>query len=179
MRNVINLIIDPLYIKFFSYCFQVSVTSVAQLCPTLCDPMDCIMPGFPVHHQLPEVTQTHVHWVGDTIQTSHPVSSPSAPAFNLYQHQDLFKWVSSSHQVARVLEVQLQHQSFQWIFRTDFLWDRMVGSPRCLKDFQESSPTPQFKSMNSSALSFLYSPTLTSIQSRTRIFQANMKHSPR
>jgi len=68
--------------------------------------MDCSTSGFPVHHQLPEVTQTHVHWVGDAIQTSHPVSSPSSPAFNLYQHQDLFKWVSSWHQVPRVLEVQ-------------------------------------------------------------------------
>ena len=78
-------------------------------------------PGFPVHHQLPELTQTHVHWVGDAIQPSHPLSSPSTPAFNLSQNQGLFQWVSSSHQVANVLEFQLQHQSFQWIFRTDFL----------------------------------------------------------
>ena len=76
---------------------------------------------FPVHHQLPELTQTHVHWVGDAIQPSHPLSSPSPPTFNLFQHQDLFKWVSSSHQVAKILEFQLQYQSFQWIFRTDFL----------------------------------------------------------
>ena len=75
----------------------------------------------PIHHQLPEFTQTHVHWVGDAIQPSHPLSSPSPPAFNQSQHQGLFKWVSSSHQVAKVLEFQLQHQSFQWIFRTDFL----------------------------------------------------------
>ena len=68
-----------------------------------------------------EFTQTHVHWVGDAIQPSHPLSSPSPPAFNLSQHQGLFKWVSSSHQVAKVLEFQLQHQSFQWIFRTNFL----------------------------------------------------------
>ena len=91
--------------------------------------MDCSMPGFPVHHQLPELTQTHVHRVGDAIQPSHPPSSPSPPAFNLVQHQDLFHWVSSSHQVAKVLEFQLQHQSFRWIFRTDFLSDRLVGSP--------------------------------------------------
>ena len=87
----------------------------------LCDPMECSMPGLPVHHQLPEFTQTHVHWVGDVIQPSHPLSSPSPPAFNLSQHQGLFKWVSSLHQVAKVLEFQLQHQSFQWIFRTVFL----------------------------------------------------------
>ena len=72
-------------------------SSVAQLCPTLCDPRDCSMPGLPVHHQLLELTQTHVHWAGDAIQPSHPLSSPSPPAFNLSQHQGLFKWVSSSH----------------------------------------------------------------------------------
>ena len=71
-------------------------------------------PGLPVHHHLPESTQTHVHWVDDAIQPSHPLSSPSPPALNLSQHQGLFKWVSSSHQVAKVLEFQLQHQSFQW-----------------------------------------------------------------
>ena len=87
-----------------------SVSSVAQSCPTLCDPIDCNMPGLPVPHQLPEFTQTHVHWIGDAIQSSHPLSSPSPPALNLSQHQGLFKWVSSSHQVAKVLEFQLQHQ---------------------------------------------------------------------
>jgi len=71
--------------------------------------MNCSMPGLPVQHQLPEFTQTHIHWVDDTIQPSHPLSSPSPPAFNLSQHQSLFKWVSSSHQVAKVLELQLQH----------------------------------------------------------------------
>ena len=95
-------------------------SSIAQSCPTLCDPMDCSTPGLPGHHQLPEFTQTHVHWVGDDIQPSHPLSSPS-PAFNLSQHQGLFKWDSSLHQMAKVLEFQLLHQSFQWIFRTDFL----------------------------------------------------------
>ena len=94
--------------------------SSVQSCPTLCNPMDCSMPGLPVHHQLLESTQTHVHWVGDAIQPSHPLSSPS-PAFNLSQYQGLFKWVCSLHQVAKVLEFQLQYQSFQWIFRTDFL----------------------------------------------------------
>ena len=86
--------------------FQFS--SVAQSCPTLCDPMNRSTPGLPVHHQLPEFTQTHVHWVGDAIQPSHPLSSPSPRAFHLSQHQDLFKWVGSLHQVAKVLELQLQ-----------------------------------------------------------------------
>ena len=99
---------------------SVQFSSVAQSCLILCDPMDCSMPGLPVHHQLPEFTQTHVHWVGDAIQPSHPLSSPSPPALNLSQHQGLFQWVSSSHQMAKVLEFQLQHQSFQWTPRTDF-----------------------------------------------------------
>ena len=98
-----------------------SVSSVAQSCPTLCDPVDCSTLGFSVHHQLPEPTQTHVHWVSDAIQPSHPLLSSSPPIFNLSQHQGLFQWVSSPQQEAKVLEFQLQHQSFQWIFRTGFL----------------------------------------------------------
>ena len=143
------------------YSFQFS--SVIQSCPTLCNPMNRRMPGLPVHHQLPESTQTHVHWVGDAIQPSHPLSSPSPPALNLSQHQGLFQWVNSSHQVAKVLEFQLQHQSFQWTSRTDLLQDGLIGSPFSPRDSQESSPTPQFKSINSLVLSFLYSLTLTSI----------------
>ena len=88
--------------------------SVTVLCLTLCDPMDCSAPGFPVLHYLPEIAQTHIHWVGDVIQPSHPLSSPSPPALNLSQHQGHFQWVNSLHQVAKVLEFQLQHQSFQW-----------------------------------------------------------------
>ena len=88
-------------------------SSVAQSCPTLHDPMDCSVPGFPVHHQLLELAQTHVHRVSDAIQPSHPLPSPSPPAFSLSQHQGLFQGVSSSHQVAKVLEFQFQHQSFQ------------------------------------------------------------------
>ena len=97
--------------------------SLVQLlsCLTLCDPIVCSTPGLPVHHQLLEFTQTHVHWVGDAIQPSHPLSSLSPPTFNLSQHQGLFKWVRSSHQVAKVLEFQLQYQSFQWTFWTDFI----------------------------------------------------------
>ena len=102
-------------------------------------------PGVPVHHQLPEFTQTHVHRVGDAIQPSHPLSSPSSPALSLSQHQGLFKWVSSSHEVAKVLEFQLQHQSFQWTPRTDLLQNGLVGSPCSPRDSQESSPTPPFK----------------------------------
>ena len=83
-------------------------SSVPQSCPTLCDPMDCSIPGFPVHHQLPEFIQTHVYWVSDAIQPSHPLSSPSSPAFNLSQRQGLFQWVSSLNQVNKVLEFQLQ-----------------------------------------------------------------------
>ena len=123
---------------------SVQFSSVAQSCPTLCDPMDCSTPGLPVHHQLLEFTQTHVHWVDDAIQPSHPLSSPSPPTFNLSLHQGLFKWVSSSRQVAKVLGFQFQHQSFQWIFRTDFLSDGLVGSPCSPRHSQESSPTPQF-----------------------------------
>ena len=93
---------------------------VAQSCPAPCYPIDCSMTGLPVHHQIPDLTQTHVHQVGDAIQP-YPLSSPSPPAFNLSQQQGLFKWVSSSHQVVKVLEFQLQHLSFQWIFSTDFL----------------------------------------------------------
>ena len=96
----------------------VQFSSVTQWCPTLCDPMDGSTPGLPVHHQLLEFTQTHVPWIGDAIQLSHPLSSPSPPAFKLSQPQGLFQWVNSSHQVAKILEFQLQHQ-FWWIFRTD------------------------------------------------------------
>ena len=102
--------------------------------------MDCSMPGFLVHPQLPELAQTHGHWVGDAIQPFHPLSSTSPPAFKLSQHQGLFQWGDSSHQVAKVLELYLQHQSFQWIFKTDFLYDWLVGSPCSPRDSQESSP---------------------------------------
>ena len=99
----------------------VQFTLAPQLCQTHCDPVDCSLPGFPVHRQPLELAQTHVYPVSDAIQPSHPLSSPSPPAFNLSQHRSLFKWVGSLYQVAKVLEFQLQHQSFQWIFRTDFL----------------------------------------------------------
>ena len=106
-----------------STCIQWSTqfSSVTQSFLTLCNTMNCNTPGYPVHHQLPELTQTHLHLVSDALQPSHPLSSPSPPALNLSQHQGLFQWVSSSHHVTKVLEFQLQHQSFQWILRTDFL----------------------------------------------------------
>ena len=104
-RLINTIFLDSIYNVF---------SSVTQSCLTLCDPTNRSMPGFPVHHQLPESTKTHVHQVGDAIQSSHPLPSPSPPAFNLSQHQGLFKWVNSSHEVAKVLEFQLQHQSFQW-----------------------------------------------------------------
>ena len=99
--------------------------SVYQLYLTLCDPMDYSMPGFPVLHHLLEPAQIHVHQINDAIQPFCPLSSPSPPAFNLSQHQGLFQWVGSSHQVAKVLELRLQHQFFQWIvglisFRNDW-----------------------------------------------------------
>jgi len=109
MESIVDLASKDL--KTYSEKFQFS--SVTQSCLTLCDPMDCSTPGLPVYHQLPEFTQTHVNWVGDAIQPSHPLSSPSPPAFNLSQYQGLFQGFSSSHQVAKVLEFQLQHQSFQ------------------------------------------------------------------
>ena len=99
------------------------LSSVQALSPIqlFVTPMDCSTPGLPVHQQLPELTQTDVHWVSDAIQPSHPLSSPSTPTFNLSQNQGLFQSVHYLHQVAKVLEFQLQHQSYQWIFRTDFL----------------------------------------------------------
>ena len=100
--------------------FRIVVVQLLSLV-WLCDLMDCSTLDFPVLHHLPELAQTHVHWVNDAIQPSHPLLSPLPPAFNLSQHQGLSQWVSSSHQMAKVLELQLQHQSFQWIFKVGFL----------------------------------------------------------
>ena len=147
---------------------SVQYGSVTQSCLTLCDPMDCSTPGLPVHHQLPEFTQTHVHWVSDAIQPPHPLLSPSPPTFNLSQHQGLFKWISSSHQVAKYWSFSIvpsSEYSGLISFKMDWLDLLTVQSPYR----QESDPTPQFKSINSSALSFLYSPTLTSIHDYWKI----------
>ena len=122
-----NLILEQQPGKWEGLCYisiwgkSADISSVAQSCLTLCDPMNCSTKGVPVHHQLPEFTQTHVHRVSDAIQPSHPLSSPSPPAPNASQHHSLFQRVNSSHEVAKVLEFQLQHQSFQWTPRTDLL----------------------------------------------------------
>ena len=102
---------------------SVQFSSVAQSCPTLCNPMNCSTPGLPVHHQLLEFTQIHVHRVGDAIQPSHPLSSPSLPVPNPSQHQSLFQWVNSSHEVAKVLELQLHISPSKGLisFRMDWL----------------------------------------------------------
>ena len=122
---------------------NIQFSSVAQSCPTLCNPMNRSMLG--LQHQLLEFTQTHVHRVSDAIQTSHPLLSPSPPAPNPSQHQGLFQWVNSLHEVAKVLEFQLQHRSFQRNTRDDLLQNGLVGFPCSPRDSQESSPTPQFK----------------------------------
>ena len=123
--------------------------------------MDCSTPGFPVHHQLLELAQTHVHWVSDAIQPSHPLSSPSPPALNLSQHQGLFQWVSSSHQVMKVSELPFSTSPFNEY--SGLISFRIDWSPCCPRDSQESSPIPQFKSISSSTLSLPYGPTLTSL----------------
>ena len=138
---------------------SVQFISIAQSCPTLQGSINRSMQGLPVQHQLPEFTQTHVHRVSDAIQPSHSPSSPSPSAPNPSQHQSLFQSVNSSHEVAKVLEFQLLHHSFQRNPRADLLQNGLVGSPCSPRDSQESSPTPQFKSINSSALSLLHSPT--------------------
>ena len=110
------------YIYIYTHIYvSVQFSSVAQPCPALCNPMDYSMSGFPAHHQFPELAQTYVHCVSDAIQPSHLLSSLSPPAFNPSQHQGLFQWVSSLHQVTEVLKLQLQYQSFQWVFSTGFL----------------------------------------------------------
>ena len=112
LNTVLNFNISKCSVQFISF---------AQSCPTLCNPMNRSRPGLPVHHQLPEFTQTHVHQVSDAIQPSHPLLSPSPPAPNPSQHQSLFQWVNSSHEVAKLLEFQLQQHSFQRTPRTYFL----------------------------------------------------------
>jgi len=128
---------------FWRIYSNIQLSSVAQSCPTLCDPMDHSTPDFPVYHQLLELAQTHIHWASDAIQPSHPLSSLSPPAFSPSHHEGLLKWVSSSHHVAKVLELQLQHQSFQWIFRTDFLlgWTGWISlqSKRHSRDFSNTT----------------------------------------
>jgi len=152
----------------------VPFSSVTQSCATLCDSMDWSTSGFPVHHQLPELNQTHVHWVSDALQPSHPLSSPSPPVFNLFHHQGLFKWVSSSQQGPKYWSFSFSispcnDYSGLISFRMD--WLDLLAVQGTLKSLLRhhssvqsfSSVTPQFKSINSSGLGFLYDPTLTSI----------------
>ena len=142
---------------FLKYQFS----SVSQSCPTLCNPMNCSTPGLPVHHQLPESTQTHVHWVSDAIQPSHPLWSNSPSAFSLssgsFQKSQFFTSGGQSIVVSASTSV-LPMNTQDW---SPLGW--LVGSPCSPRDSEESSPTPQFKGINSSALSFLYTPTLTSV----------------
>ena len=122
------------WIHFMNYC----CCSVGQLCQSLCDPMDCSTSGFPVLHNVLEFAKIHVHWVIDAIQLSYPLLPSSPPALNLSQLQGLFQWIGSLHNVAKVLELQLQHQSFQWIFRIDFFridWFELLA----IQGTQESS----------------------------------------
>ena len=158
-----------MYFSVFKHTLELackSTSSVQFSCSLMSDSLLSHEPQYtrpPYPSPTLESTQTHVHWAGDAIQPSHPLSSPSPPALNLSQHRGFLKWVSSLHQVAKVLWFQFQHQSCQRTSRTDLLQDRLVGSPCSPRDSQESSPTPQFKSISSLALSFLYSPTLTPI----------------
>ena len=135
---------------------SVQFSSVAQSCPTLCHPMNRSTPGLPVHHKLPDFTQTHIHRVSDAIQPSHPLSSPS-PSDQNPPSIRVFSMNQILHEVAKILEFQLQHYSLQRNPRADLLQNGLVGSPCSPRDSQESSPTPQFNSINSLALSFLHS----------------------
>ena len=150
-----------MYMCIYIYIYQFS--SVAQSCATHCDPMDCSTSGLPVHHQFLELTQTHVHWLDDAFQPFHPLLSPSPPAFNLCQHQSPFKWVGSSAsggQSIRVLaSTSVLSMNFQDWFPLGWIAWISLQSKGLSRDFS----TPQFKSINSLALSFLYSPTLASI----------------
>ena len=153
-------IIQSFFFHFGKIC---CCCSVAQSCPTLWDPVDCSMPRLPVFHHLPEFAQVHVYCISNTIQPSHPLM-PSSSALDLSQHQGPFQWVVCPSQMTKILEPQLQHQSFQWIFRVDFPKDWLVLSPWCPRDFQESSPAPQFEDINSLLLCLLYGPVLTTIR---------------
>ena len=131
------------------------------VCPTLCNPMDCSMPGLSLPHHLLKFAQVHVHCIGDVIQPSHPLKS-SCPVLLSFPVSGTFPTVFHSHQMTTILEFQLQLQSF-WVFMVDLPKDWLVWSPCCPRDSQESSPAPQFKGINSSVLHLLYSPVLTTV----------------
>ena len=162
VQSLSSLALSLLYHWTLTSIHWLSSVQFIQSFLTICDHMEHRIAGLPVHRQHPESTQTHAHWVCNTIQPSHLLSSPCPLAFNISQDQGLFQWVSSSHQVDNVLEFQLQHQSLKWTPRTDLFkmdWLYLLQS----KGFSEFSPASQFKNLNYSVLSFLHSPTLTSI----------------
>ena len=144
--------------KLLYYCCL-----VPKSCLTLCDPTDCSTPGFTVLHSLPELAQIHVHWVNNAIQPSHPLLSPSPPVFNLSQHQGLFQWVSSLPSDGQNIGASASASVLPMNVQDWFPLDGLVGSSYCPRDSQVFSPVPQFKSINSSVLSLLYGPTLTSV----------------
>ena len=178
----------PINTNSLEWCQIVQFSSVAQSCPTLCDPMNCSTPGLPVHHQLPEFTQTHVHWVGDAIQPSHPLLSPYPPSPNPSQHQGLFQCVNSSHEVAKVLEFQPQHQSFisdyckvntliattqekRWIFAGLHLYDSSQSQTPLLQRDQKSKQDSLSFCMLITCCSFFFLPLYPvgySVQSDTK-----------
>ena len=149
---------------YVSVCFAICSVQLLN-CVQLCDPTDCSMPGFPVCHRLLEFAQTHIYWVDDAIWPSHPLLPPSPPAFNLSQHQGLFQRVSSSHQVAKVLSFSFSigpSNEYSGLISFSMDWLDLFAVQGTL----ESSPTPKFKSISSSVLSFLYSLALTSMHVR-------------
>ena len=143
-------------------CIWGYFSSLTQSCLTLCNPMDCSTPDFSGPHHLLKFAQVNVHCIGDAIQPSHPLMPSSPSALNLSQHQGLFQWVSCSHQMTKMLEFHLHHQSFQWVFGVDFPYNWLVWSFCCPRDSQESSPAPQFQGINSSVLWLPYGPVLKS-----------------
>ena len=167
-NNLVNILVHVLWkfiyrIHFLKGVMTVQLSSVTQSCPTLCHPMNHSTPGLPIHHQLPEFTQTHVHWVNDAIQPSHPLLSPSLPSFNLSQHQGLFKWVSSSHQVAKILGVSastsvLSMNTQDWF---PFGWAGWISLQSMGLSRVFSNTTGQKHQFFGAQL--FYSPTLTSM----------------
>ena len=143
-------------------CAHLFCCSVTQLCLTLCDPTDCSTPAFPVLHYLLEFVQTHVHWVSDAVQLSHPLSSPSPPCLQCFPASGSFPMSQFFASGGQSIGVSASALVFLMNIQ-DWIWDWLIWYPCSPRDSQDTSPTPQFKSINSSVLSFLYSPTLTFI----------------
>ena len=161
-KGVLFLPPSDAYIRSFLYLLSIQFSSVAQSCPTLCDPMNCSTPGLPVQHQLPEFTPTHVHWVSDAIQSSHPLSSCSPPAPNPSKHQSLFQWVNSSHEVAKYWSFSFSitpSNEHSWLisFRIDCL--HLLAVQGTLKSLLQN-PVQKHQFFGAH---FLYTPTVTSI----------------